>query len=78
MSITEQLRQAMDDDGRSRYRLAQEIGVHKSTLHRFYWGIGGLSVGSVERLVDVLGLELRRKRPAGKASKPRKAKQKGE
>ena len=70
MSISEQLRQAMIDDGRSRYRLAKETGIDMSTIHRFYWGMGGMSADGIDRLADVLGLELCPKQaaPAKKTS----------
>ena len=64
MTVTEQLRQAIDESGRSRYALAKETGIHVATLHRFYYGEGNLSADGIDKLADALGLELTRKRPA--------------
>ena len=72
MSITQQLRDAMDESGRSRYALAKETSIDMSTLHRFYWGVGGMSAEGINRLADVLGLELQPKRPARKQTPKRK------
>jgi len=67
MSITDRLREAMDESGRSRYALAKETGIDGSTLHRFYYEEGGLSADGIDRLAEALGLELTPKRPKRKA-----------
>jgi len=72
MSITQQLRDAMDESGRSRYALAKETGIDMSTLHRFYWGLGNLSAHGIDKLADALGLELQPKRPARKREATKK------
>lgn len=61
MSVTEQLRQAMDESGKSRYALAKATGIDGATLHRFYYGEGNLSADGIDRLAEVLGLELAKK-----------------
>jgi transcriptional regulator with XRE-family HTH domain len=66
MSVTEQLREAMDKSGRSRYALAKATGIDGATLHRFYYGQGNLSAEGIDRLAETLGLELKPKRPARK------------
>ena len=72
MSITDQLRQAMDESGRSRYALAKETGIDGSTLHRFYYEEGSLSAGGIDKLAEALGLELKPKRPARKPKRKKK------
>ena len=42
--LTDQLRQAIDDSGLTRYRIAQETGISESTLSKFYLGQRGLSM----------------------------------
>lgn len=73
MSITEQLREAMETGGKSRYALAKETGIAIATVHRFYWNIGGLSANGIDLMAEALGLELKPKakpkRPARKAAK---------
>ena len=69
MSITEQLREAMDKSGRSRYALSKETGIDGSTLHRFYYGLGNLSADGIDRLAEALGLELVPKRRPRKRRK---------
>jgi hypothetical protein len=59
MSISEQLRQAMFDSGLSYYRLARDTDMDHASLVRFGNKERGLILGSVDRLADYLGLELR-------------------
>jgi transcriptional regulator with XRE-family HTH domain len=60
-TFTEQLRAAVRDGGMSRYRLAKRTGIDESLLSRFVRGKTGLSLGTVDKLVEELGLELRPK-----------------
>jgi len=67
-SFSEQLRQAIDQDERSRYRISMETGIPQGQLSRFMHGKGGLSLRSVDRLCGCLGLRISRdgKRPSKK------------
>lgn len=56
--LTEQLRTAIDGSGMSRYAVAQAIELDQSTLSRFMSGKAGLSVETIDRLGDLLGLKL--------------------
>ncbi len=58
MAIDDDIRAALAACGRSRYSLAQEMGVAESTLCRFVHGERGLSVENLHRLADLLGLEI--------------------
>jgi len=67
-SFSEQLREAIDQDERSRYRISMETGIPQGQLSRFMHDKGGLSLRSVDRLCECLGLGLSRdgKRPSKK------------
>ena len=57
-SFSEQLRQAIDQDERSRYRISMETGIPQGQLSRFMHGKGGLSLRSVDRLCSCLELTI--------------------
>lgn len=57
-TFTEQLRQAIRDSKLSRYALCQLIGFDQGNLSKFMSGKIGLSLETVEKLVEVLNLEL--------------------
>lgn len=61
------MRKAMETSGQSRYRISKETGIAESVLSRFMSGETALTVETVERLADYLGLEivLRPKRGCG-------------
>jgi len=67
-SFSEQLRQAIDQDERSRYRISMETGIPQGQLSRFMHDKGGLSLRSVDLLCGYLGLRMSRdgKRPSKK------------
>jgi transcriptional regulator with XRE-family HTH domain len=71
MSLTEQLRRAIDESGRTRYRLAKETGISQESLHRFYHGERGLSTRAIDLLAEALDLELKPKRPTRRKTKGR-------
>jgi len=56
-SFSEQLRQAVADCGTTRYSLAKQLGVPESSLSRFVAGKQGLSLPTLDKLVELLGLE---------------------
>lgn len=60
--VTERLRQEIAACEKSRYRLGQETDIDPATLHRFCHGQGSLSADGIDRLAEVLDLELTRKR----------------
>jgi plasmid maintenance system antidote protein VapI len=62
--LSDQIRQAMDDSGLTRYRIANDIGMNESALGKFYNGERGLSTKMLDRLGIYLGLEIvQRRRP---------------
>ena len=58
------IRRAIEESGMSRYRLSRESGVTQAALSRFMHGKRGLTLDSADRLMDVLGLEIRPRRQA--------------
>ena len=56
--LTDQLRQAIDDCGVTRYRISQDTGIDESTLAKFYNRQRGMSLDSLDRLAEFLGLRV--------------------
>ncbi len=56
--LTDQLRQAIDDSGLTRYRIAKETGISEATLSKFYLGQRGLSMEALNALGDYLELTI--------------------
>jgi transcriptional regulator with XRE-family HTH domain len=56
--ICDKLRQAIEMDPRSRYRLSKETGIEQSQLSRFMAGTRILGIESIEKLAKALGFEL--------------------
>ena len=56
--IVEQIRKAVQASPKTRYRLSKESGVSEAQLSRLVNHKCGLSADNLERLADVLGLEI--------------------
>ena len=56
--MTDQIRQAIDDSGLTRYRIAAETGIDESALAKFYNGHRGLSMDALNRLGKFLELRI--------------------
>ncbi len=56
--LTDQLRQAIDDSGLTRYRIAKETGISESALAQFYNGHRGLSIKALNALGEYLQLTI--------------------
>ena len=56
--LTDQLRQAIDDSGLTRYRIAKETGISEPTLSKFYLGQRGLSMDALNVLGEFLQLTI--------------------
>lgn len=69
MPLTEQLRQAIDQSGYTRYRIAQETGVSESTLSLFANGNRGLSMEAMDAVGQFLELEIVSRRKPTKKGK---------
>ena len=67
--LTDQLRQAIDDSGLTRYQIAKETGIDESALAKFYNGHRGLSMDALNALGKFLQLKItlgRKPRQKGK------------
>jgi transcriptional regulator with XRE-family HTH domain len=67
--ITDQLRQAIDDSGMTRYQIAKAIGMDESALAKFYNGRRGLSMDALNALGEFLQLTIILGRKTGKKGK---------
>ena len=67
--LTDQLRQAIDDSGLTRYRIAKETGISESALAQFYNGHRGLSMEALNALGEFLQLSIRLGRKPPKRGK---------
>lgn len=56
--LTDQLRQAIDASGLTRYRISKETGLSESTLAQFYNGHRGLSTAALNALGECLELTI--------------------
>lgn len=57
-SLYDVIREAIRTDGRSQRAIAQAVGLHPTDISRFVRGLQGLSMISMQRLCDLLGLVL--------------------
>jgi hypothetical protein len=68
-TFSELLQEAIRQSGTSRYAIARETGLSQALLCRFLQGTRGLSLGTIDKLMDALELEIvirpRRKRKDG-------------
>lgn len=56
--LSDQVRQAIDDSGLTRYRIAKETDIDESALAKFYNGHRTLSMEALDRLGEFLGLRI--------------------
>ena len=56
--LSDEIRDAVDASGMSRYAIAKALGVAESTMGRFMNGKGGLSMEYIDRLAALLGLHI--------------------
>jgi len=56
--LTDQLRQAIDDCGLTRYEIAKRTGIDESALAKFYNGRRGLSMDALNALGECLQLTI--------------------
>ena len=67
--LADKLRQAIDDSGLTRYRIAQETGVSESALSQFYNGHRGLSMEALNAVGECLQLTINLGRKPGEKGK---------
>ena len=56
--LTDQIRQAIDESGLTRYRIAKETGISESALSQYYNGHRGLSMTALNALGEFLQLKI--------------------
>jgi transcriptional regulator with XRE-family HTH domain len=67
--LTEQVRQAIENSGKTRYRIAKETGISEVTLCRFASGERGLSMKALDKIGEYLGLRIVEDKPNQKGGK---------
>jgi len=65
--IIKDIAKAIEQSGKTRYRIAVDCGIDHAVIHRIVHG-GSCSVETLDKLCEYLGLELR---PVEKRSKPK-------
>ena len=71
--ITEALRQIIEKEGKTVYRIAKDIGVDFSSLYRALGKEGNLGAKTIDKIMDYLGYEvkfIKRKEVKPEKSKP--------
>jgi transcriptional regulator with XRE-family HTH domain len=58
LTLTDEIRLAVDASGLSRYRICKTLGIAESMLSRFMSGKAGLSLDTLDRLAKLLDLHL--------------------
>jgi hypothetical protein len=56
--FSDQIRDAVNASGLSRYAICKAIGFNQGAMSRFMAGRGGLSTEILDRLAELLGLEV--------------------
>ncbi len=56
--LSEQLKAAILNAEVTRYRISQETGLTEAALSRFVNGVAGLSLDSIDKIGEYLGLEI--------------------
>ena len=64
--IRQAIREAIESDKRSRYRIAQETGISEPMLCLFMQSKRGMTLERLELLAEYLGLEIRPKSRKGR------------
>lgn len=77
-TVSDAVRRAIEKSGVTRYRICREAGIDQASISRFMAGKTGLTTASLDRLADVLGLDVvargpvRVSPPAKPGPKPKK------
>ena len=68
-TLTEQLREAIETAGVTRYEIAKQTGVGQAALSKFVLGQRGLSNKAMDAVGEYLGLVIVKKQPKKKGAK---------
>ena len=71
-SLSDELRQAIERSGVSRYSIWQQTGIDQGSLSKFMDGERGLSIESIDTIAELLGLHIctadaKSRRPKGRS-----------
>jgi len=58
LKLSDQVRQAIETCGKTRYQIGRDTGIDQATLSRFMHGKGGLSIPVLDRLGAYLRLSI--------------------
>lgn len=58
LSLSDELRQAVERSGVSRYSIWQQTGIDQGSLSKFMDGERGLGMESIDKLAELLGLHI--------------------
>jgi transcriptional regulator with XRE-family HTH domain len=58
IKLSDQIRKAVDASGLSRYRICKTLGFAESTMSRFMADKGDMSLAYIDRLADLLEMNL--------------------
>ncbi len=58
LSISDQLRYAIESGKKSRYQISKETGINQGPLSRFVCGHGSMTLTSIEKIAECLDIEL--------------------
>ncbi|MEW4568501.1 helix-turn-helix transcriptional regulator [Tautonia sp. JC769] len=56
--LSDQIRDAVNVSGMSRYAICKTIGFNQGAMSRFMSGKGGMSLETLDRLAELLGLSI--------------------
>jgi transcriptional regulator with XRE-family HTH domain len=70
-TLTEQLREAIETAGVSRYQISKATGISQPALSKFVLGQRGLSNKAMDAIGEYLGLSICKKRKKSSAKKRR-------
>lgn len=76
--FSDQIRQAIDTAGVSRYAICKAAGIDQAALSRFMSGQAGLQLSTIDVLADVLVLDVAVSGPVRVPEKARPGRKKGE
>jgi transcriptional regulator with XRE-family HTH domain len=66
--FSQQIRDTVDASGMSRYAICKAIGLTQGAMSRFMNGKAGLSLEMLDRLAELIGMEIK---PKELSAKPR-------
>ncbi len=58
VKLSDQVRQAVDESGMSRYAICKVLDMDQAIMSRFMTGKGGLSMANLDVLADLLELDV--------------------